>query len=128
MSKRKHRKQKQNRSSWVIPIIAGVIVVAIIIGAIASIEGRPPSSAAGPGGATALPQATLAIPYPIVPRVSVQEAKDKMDSGQAVLIDVRSKASYDASHAVGAISIPEEEIRSRLGELPREQEIILYCT
>jgi rhodanese-related sulfurtransferase len=29
---------------------------------------------------------------------------------------------------VGAISIPEEEIRSRLGELPREQEIILYCT
>jgi rhodanese-related sulfurtransferase len=45
-----------------------------------------------------------------------------------LLVDVRSASSYEKSHAVGAVSIPEETIASRLQELPRDKEIILYCT
>jgi rhodanese-related sulfurtransferase len=77
---------------------------------------------------TAQAQPTSQIPYPNVPRISLDETKSKLDNGQAVLVDVRSKSSYDKSHAVGAISIPEQEINSRLNELPRDQEIVLYCT
>jgi hypothetical protein len=77
---------------------------------------------------TAQPLLTAEIPYPKVPRISLEEAKGKLDSGQAVLIDVRSKESYDQAHAGGALSIPEEKMDARLSELPRDQLLILYCT
>jgi rhodanese-related sulfurtransferase len=41
---------------------------------------------------------------------------------------VRSRESYDKPHAAGAIAIPEEEIAARLNELPRDKDVILYCT
>jgi len=58
----------------------------------------------------------------------LQEVEAKLEQSQAILVDVRSKQSYDAGHAANAISIPEDEMASRLGELPRDKEIILYCT
>ena len=56
------------------------------------------------------------------------EARDKMERGEAVLVDVRSQESFDRSHAAGSISFPEEGILARLDELPRDKEMILYCT
>ena len=57
-----------------------------------------------------------------------QETQDKLAQGQAILVDVRSKTSYDKSHAEGAISVPEDEIGARQNELPRDKDLILYCT
>jgi hypothetical protein len=139
MSKKKQRRhstrrtQKKKGPSLVIPIIVGIVVVAIVIGAIASLEMGRSRSAAQTGeslaqGDTAQALDTSSIPYPDVPRVSLQEAQDKLAQGQAVLVDVRSKTSYDKSHAEGAISIPEGEMGTRKNELPRDKEIILYCT
>jgi rhodanese-related sulfurtransferase len=56
----------------------------------------------------------------------LEEATEKVEQGEAVLIDVRSRASYEKSHAVGAISIPEPEVDARLAELPRDKELVLY--
>ena len=65
-----------------------------------------------------------------VPRVSVEEAKAALNSGAAVIVDVRSSTSYEASHVTGAISIPLSEIESDLTSLTlaKEQWIITYCT
>jgi hypothetical protein len=139
MSKKKQRRQSTRRAqkkkgpSLVIPIIVGVVLVGIVVGAIALLEmGRSRSSAqAGEDpaqGNTAQALNTSSIPYPDVPRVSLQETQSKMAQGQAVLVDVRSKASYDKSHAAGALSFPEEEMGTRVDELPRDKDIILYCT
>lgn len=138
MSKKKQRRstrrtQKKKGPSLVIPIIVGVVVVAIVVGAIALLEtGRSRSSArAGEDpapGNTAQALNTGSLPYPDVPRISLEETQSKMALDQAVLVDVRSKASYDKSHAVGALSIPEEEMGARVDELPRDKDIILYCT
>jgi rhodanese-related sulfurtransferase len=78
------------------------------------------------GSNTAQALATGSIPFPDVPRIALQEAKDKLDGGQAVLVDVRSKQSYDRSHAAGAISIPETEIDARMDEFPADKELVLY--
>jgi rhodanese-related sulfurtransferase len=75
---------------------------------------------------TAQPLSTSGIPYPDVPRISLQETTEKLEQGQAVLVDVRSRASYDKAHATGALSMPEEELDARLNELPRDQELVLY--
>jgi len=139
VSKKKRRRptqrsaRQQNRSSLIIPIVVGIVVVAIIAGAIISLEQGQTASAELPGGGlsgpgTAQPLNTVSIPYPDVPRVSLEDAQDKLAQDQAILVDVRSRASYDESHAAGAISIPEEEITARLDELPRDKDIILYCT
>lgn len=65
-----------------------------------------------------------------VPRVSAENAKAAFDAGAAVIVDVRSRASYEAAHAVGALSIPLEEFENNIGgiDLPKDQWIITYCT
>ena len=134
MSKKKRqgpsnrRSKKRQEPSLVIPIIVGVVVVAIVIGALVLAESGRSDSAAQPGQDTAQALNTQSIPYPNVPRVSLEEAQDKASKGQAVLVDVRSKSSYDKSHAAGAISVPEAEMEIRKDELPRDKELILYCT
>jgi hypothetical protein len=136
----KKKRQRQGRastrqkqpSSMIIPVIVGVVVVAIIIGAILSIEGGRPAPSASAGeltqGSTAVPLDTRSIPYPDVPRIALDETQEKLAQGQAILVDVRSKESFEKAHAVGAISVPEEEVAARLNELPRDKELILYCT
>jgi hypothetical protein len=125
----KARKRRRQNSSLVIPAIVVVVVLAIVIGVILSIEGgRPASGETAAQGNSGQPLNTSSLPYPEVPRISVQETQEKMAQGQALLVDVRSKSSYDSSHAAGAVSIPEAEVLSRLDELPRDKDIILYCT
>ncbi len=144
MSKKKHsrpsrastgkRKGKSNDVwSIAIPVVVGLVVVAIIVGAIISIENQRPTAAAAAGDIsvpviTAQAQPTSSIPSPNAPRISLEETVDKLEKGQLVLVDVRTKESYDTLHAEGAISIPEAEIEARLNELPRDKDIVFYCT
>ena len=108
-----------------IPIIVAVVVLVIIVGAVLSIETRRPGTAS-PGSNTPQAQATSSLPYPGVARITVEETVEKLDSGQAVLVDVRSKSSFDTLHAEGAVSVPENEIQTRLDELPRDVDLVLY--
>ena len=134
MSKRNRRRRssartrRQQGSSLLIPIAVGVVVVAMVVGIILSVEGRGPSVANSLQDNTALPLNTGSMPNPDVPRISLEETQTMLEQGQAILIDVRSRDSFEKSHAQGAISIPEEEMGARLDELPRDKEIILYCT
>ena len=47
--------------------------------------------------------------------------------GDAILIDVRPEAEYQAGHIDGARSIPIAELDRRLAELPVDREIVAYC-
>jgi len=44
-----------------------------------------------------------------------------------ILLDVRRIDEFDAGKIHGAINIPLDEIRSRLGEIPKEKNIYIYC-
>jgi len=72
-------------------------------------------------------QAPTANAAASVPRISVTAAKASLDAGTAVLVDVRTAAAYEQSHAVGAISMPSNEVETRYKELPADKQIILYC-
>jgi cell division septal protein FtsQ len=142
MSKRKRqyrgraspRSRKRSSRAWTslaIPIAVGLVVLVIIVGAIMSIENRQPAAASLPGdgpvsGDTAQPLLTQSIPNPNVPRITLDEAQDMLGQGLAVLVDVRSRSSYDKLHATGAVSLPEEEVDARFDELPRDKDWILY--
>ncbi len=43
------------------------------------------------------------------------------------LLDVRDPEEFSGGHAPDALNIPLNALRSRLGELPRDREILVYC-
>jgi flagellar basal body-associated protein FliL len=125
----KKRKQRSVKSrSPVIPVVVGLVVVVLVLGAIISFRNQQSAGRGDATGsvATAQARATQSIPYPGVARISLEETLQKLDQGQAVLVDVRSSLSYETAHAAEASSFPEEEIEARLDELPRDQDLVLY--
>ncbi len=63
-----------------------------------------------------------------VKRISVKDAKELFDSGEAVFVDARSKNSYINEHIKGAINIPVKQTEKRYEELPKDKKIIVYCS
>jgi rhodanese-related sulfurtransferase len=64
-------------------------------------------------------------------RVTPQEVKAALDSGQPpVLLDVRAPDSWAGSdHQIpGAIRLPLADFDAHADELPRDREIVAYCT
>lgn len=51
----------------------------------------------------------------------------QLDLDRVTLVDVRDSEEFQNGHVPGAISIPLNEIRQRLNELPRDREVWLYC-
>lgn len=98
---------------------------------LAVILAMPGAPAANPVPApqpAATPAAAPAGPLAEAPRISAADAKKALDAGQAVLVDVRGLDAWQNEHAKGAVSIPVNEVHARMGELPKDKQIITYCT
>lgn len=65
-----------------------------------------------------------------VPRVSIEKTRVALASGEAIIVDVRSKQAYDESHIPGAINILLGEFETNINgiALEKDQWIITYCT
>ncbi len=62
-----------------------------------------------------------------VQRILPKDLKGMLDKKEAVLIvDVRPVSAFNTQHIEGAISVPLNEISSRLDELPRDKTIAFY--
>jgi rhodanese-related sulfurtransferase len=44
-----------------------------------------------------------------------------------VVLDVRPQEEYEAGHIPGAVSIPLEDLKKRVKELPKSKQIVAYC-
>lgn len=109
--------RRANRSS-IIPVIAIVIGFILIISAayvyFVSDNIFSPTTATPPSSSQD------------VPRISPEEAKNALDNGEAIFVDVRDFESYTEGHIPGALSIPFSEIQTHLDELPKDKLIIPY--
>lgn len=66
-----------------------------------------------------------------VPRITVEELKAKIESGEGIVIlDVRSGGSYRSSKVKirGAVRMAYGDLDEKFVELPMGREIITYCT
>ena len=59
--------------------------------------------------------------------VSADELRRRLAENDVVLLDVRPAEEYRAGHIPGAWSMPIDELKARLAELPRDREVIAYC-
>ena len=55
------------------------------------------------------------------------ELRKRLRDGDVVVLDVRPEPEYTAGHIRGAITIPIQELKSRLGEIPSNADIVAYC-
>src|ERR687892_902593 len=62
-----------------------------------------------------------------VEAIGRDELVARMARGDVVLVDVRPAEEFEAGHIDGARSIPVEELRRRLDELPGDREVVAYC-
>ncbi len=63
-------------------------------------------------------------------QVTAQQAQSLMEeTGDWILLDVRTQAEYEQAHIPGAVCVPNEEIGTEeIPELPdKEQLILVYC-
>lgn len=106
---------QKNPIPWV---LMGAGVLLLLLGAGWLITNKPAAPAATP------------VPASVeqVERVSLKDAKAAFDVESAIFLDVRSIEAYNASHIPGALSIPINELTSRMGELKPDSWIIPYCT
>ncbi len=61
------------------------------------------------------------------PQISVEAVLATPLAEQPFLLDVRTPQEFESGHIPGAVNIPMDELRSRLGELPRNRKIATYC-
>ena len=66
-----------------------------------------------------------------IARITPEELKTMLDGGkEMIVVDVRDRIDFDAEPAIipGALHLTTEELEARHNEIPREREIVLYCT
>ena len=59
--------------------------------------------------------------------ISRKELLRRMRDGLVTVIDTRPAEEFAAGHLRGAINVPLNELKRRLREMPRDQEIVAYC-
>jgi hypothetical protein len=66
-----------------------------------------------------------------IARITVEELKQKLDAGEEVaIVDLRHSLDFESSPETipGAMHIDAKELQENDGRLPRDREVILYCT
>jgi hypothetical protein len=82
-------------------------------------------------GAAALSGASRARAQGVAPqevppdRVTLEEFKSLLAAGKVFVLDVRGVVDRKMK---GATHIPLDQLESRLAELPRDREIVTYCS
>lgn len=113
MNKKAIKKKKTQPSNTLVPIVLLVAVFVLILSfAVITLMDDDPAY----------------TDQDDIPRVSVAEAKQALDSSEAVFVDVRSVASYNESHIPGSINIPIDQVEGEPDLLNPLDWIITYCT
>ena len=93
----------------------------------AAANGAPNANSQANASAQANAPQAAASPADRVRRISVADAREAAERGEAVFVDVRGKAEFERSLIKGAVSLPRNEAAARAGELPKGKLLITYC-
>jgi rhodanese-related sulfurtransferase len=109
-----------------IDVIATAILAGLTVHDLASLElaySPPFGSAKDPVNLAGMVASNL-----LTGDLALWRAGDLPQAGsQAVLLDVRSAAEFGSGHLPGALNIPHTELRQRLGEIPPDRPLLVYC-
>jgi len=147
-NKQRHQPQQSasSRTTLVVLAAGGLAVAALVVWALTrTVESPAPSVAdtatsSNPGftGVTPLTATQTSTPtssaqpaedpHASVPRIAVEDLREKMKTNSVTIVDVRPDDAYATSHIEGALSIPFARVEGEMSLLPKNKPIVSYCT
>ena len=104
-------------------LIAGTLWVAFTALAVAGEPAPIPAQAAPvPSGAATMPAVVMAP----MSQETLLERQSKHPK-HLVVLDVRTPQEYAEGHVPGAVNVPHDQLASRLAEVPKDKDVVLYC-
>jgi len=99
-----------------------VVFAATMLAAAASIADQAGPAPSQPAAAPV----AAGISPPLVSQQALLERQAKGDPSLFVL-DVRTPEEYAAGHVPGAVNVPYDQVASRLAQIPKDKDVVLYC-
>jgi len=59
--------------------------------------------------------------------INRDELQQRLKQGDVVVLDVRPRPEYEAAHIPGALSMPVDDLKARLRQIPEGHDIVAYC-
>ncbi len=59
--------------------------------------------------------------------ISITDFTKSLNSELIKIIDARTPAEYESGHFPGALSIPLEQMKARMSEIPKDKFIVVHC-
>jgi rhodanese-related sulfurtransferase len=60
--------------------------------------------------------------------ISITDFTKSLNSELIRVIDARTPAEYESGHFPGSVSIPLEQMKARMNEIPKDKFIVVHCT
>ena len=75
------------------------------------------------------PPTAPVAPAATIPVITEQQllARQASHDPSLVVLDVRTPKEYADGHVPGAVNISHDQVASRLAEIPRDKDVVLYC-
>lgn len=108
-------------------LLAGALWLVFSVIAVAGEPTATPAAAAAPAAKPAVP---AAAPATVVAVPMSQEALLEHQASHPehlFLLDVRTPQEYAEGHVPGAVNVPHDQLASRLAEVPKDKDVVLYC-
>jgi rhodanese-related sulfurtransferase len=97
----------------------------LLLIALAALAG-PVAIAADPAPATpSSAKAAAAVVQPMSQDALLQHQAQHPD--HIFLLDVRTPQEYAEGHIAGAVNVPHDQLATRLAEVPKDKDVVLYC-
>ena len=107
-------------------------ISAHLVGSTQSNKPTAPARPAARPTISAPRRAPGASPIAAASQTTWEKVRPLVERGEVVLVDSRSRLSYEAGHIPGAVNLPEKEVESVIGEflathLPPDARLVIYC-
>jgi len=79
------------------------------------------------GAPAAVPAAPAAQAQRLPPDIDVATAASLRGGSDVVMLDVRTPEEYAQGHIPGVVSIPLNQVPSRLAEIPKDKTVVVTC-
>ncbi len=108
------------------PLQSGHALAALLVAGAMSVAFTPIATAGEPAAATAGAPAPAAVAVALMSQEALLEHLSRHPDHLFVL-DVRTPQEYAEGHVPGAVNVPYDQLASRLAEVPKDKDVVLYC-
>ena len=109
------------------PLQSGHALAALLVAGALSVAFTTIATAGEPAATApaSAPAAAAVAVAPMSPEALLEHQSRHPD--HLFVLDVRTPQEYAEGHVPGAVNVPYDQLASRLAEVPKDKDVVLYC-